>query len=335
MRPVNYSNLLLLAVLFILSGCQAGSKAETQTESSGIASYQGTASVSQGGANVLVANIYDCDRGRKAPLGTATAADGSTWTVPAEVNFDNDEFPFASDLYNPCTGVEFSNAQEALSALDGADIVEIEPDGELVTAYVFADNYFEMYINGIAAGKDNVPFTQFNSNLVRFRVNRPFTVAVKCVDWEENSGLGTEANRGNSHHPGDGGFVAVFKSADGGTVAVTDENWKAQIFYTAPIADLSCPAEQGALRLSENCSSAGAEDYALHWEVPANWYSADFDDSGWPAASTYTNDVIGVDNKPSYTNFTDIFDDQASDASFIWSANVVLDNEVIVRYTVE
>jgi hypothetical protein len=41
-----------------------------------------------------------------------------------------------------------------------------------------------------------------------------------------------------------------------------------------------------------------------------------------------------VDNKPAYTNFTTIFDDVSNDAQFIWSKNVILDNEVIVRKTV-
>ena len=60
-----------------------------------------------------------------------------------------------------------------------------------------------------------------------------------------------------------------------------------------------------------------------------------FDDSEWPNATEFTNDVIGVDNKPAYTNFIDIFDNSANDAKFIWSTNVILDNEVIVRYTVK
>ena len=62
--------------------------------------------------------------------------------------------------------------------------------------------------------------------------------------------------------------------------------------------------------------------------------NAGFDDSSWPSASTFTNATIGVDNKPAYTNFTGIFDDASDDAEFIWSSNVILDNEVIVRRTV-
>lgn len=325
--------LLLLACL-LFSACNRDS---TQSTTSG--EYIGSGYVSQGAATVSTANIFTCSGGRPAPIGTVTTTDGSTWTVPAEVNFSATNFPFASDLYNPCSGVQYATANAAVAALDGSDIIEIEATGEVITAYVFADNYFELYINGVPVGKDNVPFTQFNSNLVRFKVNKPFTIAMKLVDWEENSGLGSENNRGVAYHPGDGGMVAVFKDASGATIATTGSEWKAQTFYTAPIKDLSCTSETGTTRFSANCNTDGSDDgtayYALHWKLPTDWYQASFDDSTWPSATTYTNATIGVDNKASYTNFTDIFDDNANDAEFIWSTNVILDNEVIVRYTVE
>lgn len=330
---------LIAFAMLTLFACKNNKKtAQTNSEKHSIA-YNGTASVSQGAATVVTQNIFDCNRGRKAPIGTSIATDGSVWTVPAMVNFTNDSFPFASDLYNPCTKLEYNSAYEALAALDGSDIVEIDAKGEVITAFVFADNYFEMYINGIAAGKDNVPFTQFNSNIVRFKVQKPFTIAMKLVDWEENSGLGTERNRGNAHHAGDGGVVAVFKNAQNEIIATTNSNWKAQTFYTAPIKDLSCVSENGTFRSSDNCKTEASDDgnayYALHWKVPLNWQTIEFDDSKWPNATEFTNATIGVDNKPSYTNFTEIFDNQLHDAQFIWSTNVVLDNEVLVRYTVE
>ncbi|WP_299799627.1 hypothetical protein [uncultured Maribacter sp.] len=336
------TSLVILALIsFTIIGCKNSNKtAQTDVKpKSEINIYKGTASVSQGLATVETENIYECDRGREAPIGTSKATDGSSWTVPALVNFTDDNFPFASDLFNPCTKVEYASADEALAALDGTDIVEVDADGEVITAYIFADNYFEMYINGIPVGKDNVPFTQFNSNIVRFKVKTPFTIAMKLVDWEENSGLGSESNRGKAFHPGDGGMVGVFKDANNEIIATTNSNWKAQTYYTAPIKDLSCVSEEGALRLSDNCSSEDSDDgtsyFALHWKTPADWQSTSFDDSQWPNASEYANDVIGVDNKPSYTNFTDIFDNNSADAQFIWSTNVILDNEVLVRHTVE
>ncbi len=298
--------------------------------------YTGTASVTQGLATTTTANLFP-NGIRVAGLGTITATDNTVWTVPADVNYTDSAFPFASDLYNTY-GNTYNTAADALNALDGTDIVEVDAGGEVITAYVFADNYFEMYVNGVAVGKDPVPFTDFNSNIVRFRVSTPYTIAMKLVDWEENLGLGSE-DQATAYHPGDGGMVAVFKDASNNTVAVTGSDWKAQTFYTSPIKDLSCPTETGTTRSSSNCntddSTNGTSYYGLHWALDTDWETEGFDDSSWPSATTYTNTTIGVDNKAAYTNFTDIFDNNTNDASFIWSTNVILDNEVIVRYTVQ
>ena len=299
--------------------------------------YAGTASITQGLANTTTANVYAAGQ-RIAGLGSITASDNTVWTVPAAVNYTDTSFPFAPDLYNP-DGTQYATAADALAAFDDASIIEIDADGEVITGYIFADNYFELYVNGTPVGKDAIPFTPFNSHIVKFRVSTPYTIAMLLVDWEENLGLGTENNRGSDYYSGDGGMVAVFQDASGNTVATTGSEWKAQTFYTAPIQDLTCPTENGTTRSTANCSTEAVSDgsgfYGLHWEVPAHWMNEDFDDDAWSAATTYTNETIVVNNKPSYTNFTDIFDDSANDAEFIWSTNVILDNEVIVRYTVE
>lgn len=326
---------LLLIPAFLIFSCSSNEEiVSTSTDD-----YSGTASVSQGEATVVTTSLFSCTDGRESPVGISTAEDGTTWTVPAEVNFENNSFPFASDLYNDCNGNTYSSVDLALSALDGSDIIDVDSDGDIITAYVFADNYFEMYINGVAVGKDNVPFTQFNSNIIRFRVSQPFTIAMKLVDWEENSGLGSEENQGYSYHPGDGGMFAVFVDESDNIVATTGSEWKAQTFYTSPIKDLTCATESGSSRLTATCDTEGSNDatsfYALHWPLPTDWQTENFDDSEWPSASTYSNTEIGVDNKPGYTNFTDIFDDTTDDAEFIWSTNVILDNEVVVRYVVE
>ncbi len=299
--------------------------------------YAGTGSVTQGSATSTTANLYTAGQ-RVAGVGTINSFDGLSWVVPAEVNYTDSSFPFAPDLYNP-DATKHSSAAIALAAFDPADVIEVDIEGEVITAYIFGDNYFELYVNGVPVGKDAIPFTQFKSHIVQFRVATPYTIAMLLVDWEENLGLGSEDNRGNAYHPGDGGMVAVFKDAANNIVATTGSEWKAQTFYTAPIKDLSCPTEDGATRSTASCDTDGVGDgtsyYGLHWEIPATWMNEGFDDSEWPSATTYTNDEIGVDNKESYTNFTDIFDDNANDAEFIWSTNVVLDNEVIVRYEVQ
>jgi len=302
------------------------------------AQYTGTGSVTQGLASITNTNIYTCPGGRIPSLGTITATNTSVWTVPADVNFTSSFFPFASDLYNSCIGATYANDATALAALNSSDIVTIDSSGELITAFIFADNYFEMYINGVPVGKDDVPYTEFNSNIIRFRVNRPFTIAMLLVDWEEHLGVGCENNNGFQYHMGDGGMVAVFKDSTNTIIETTGSGWKAQTFYTSPIIDLTCPSENGSIRLSNTCSTQASNNgngyYGLHWSKPSNWMDAAFNDSIFPQATTYTNATVGINNKPAYTNFTNIFDDPTHDAQFIWSTNLILDNEVIVRHTV-
>ena len=295
-------------------------------------------SFTKGLATVQTQNLF-AQGGRVAGLGTIVSTDNKEWSVPATVAFLEDDFPFASDLYNDYTlGHQYNSDTQAVSALSSNDIVTIDSDGELITGYIFADNYFELYVNGTKIAKDSVPFTNFNSHLVQFRVKEPFTIAMKLVDWEENLGTGTEDNAGSKFHAGDGGMVAVFKNSSNEVVAKTGSDWKAQTFYTAPLLDTSCLQASGSSRLSSNCQTSGFSDgaslSAAHWEIPSNWSAENYDDSLWPTATTYANAIIGVDNKKSYTNFANIFDDTSNDAQFIWSTNVVLDNLVLVRKTV-
>lgn len=283
-------------------------------------------SVTQGAATTLITNLYPPGQ-RVAGVGTIDAGDGSAWIVPSETQYQDQVF--APDLYNPQNGVS-PNSIAAVD-LDSIPIVEIDPDGELITGYIFADNYFELYVNGQLVGIDPIPFTPFNSNVVRFRAQAPITYAFKLVDWEENLGLGTESNGGNPYHPGDAGLIASF--SDG---TVTNASWKAQTFYIAPVDDPSnVVIEANGVRDSSaaNQSTGSANSYGLHWAVPDDWFSKGFDDSSWPNATTFTNQTVGVDNKPSYTNFDAQF--AGAGAVFIWSTNLVLDNEVIVRFTTE
>jgi len=292
---MNKKNLfLILAISASVCSCDKNNSDTTQTSGD----YIGTASVTQGIANTISANLYSAGQ-RIAALGNITASDNTLWTVPADVNYTNTSFPFAPDLYNP-DGTQYKTASAALAAFDNNDIVEIDSAGDIITGYIFGDNYFELYVNGIKVGKDAIPFTQFNSHIVKFKVSTPFTLAMLLVDWEENLGLGSEENRGNQYHAGDGGMVAVFKDASGNTIATTGNEWKAQTFYSAPIKDLNCPTEDGTTRSTANCNTDAVNDgsnyFGLHWDTPSDWMNETFDDSSWPSATTYTNETIGVDN---------------------------------------
>ena len=133
-------------------------------------------------------------------------------------------------------------------------------------------------------------------------------------------------------------FIQI-QNANGETVAITDSSWRAQTFYTSPLKDRTCLVADGQTRDSSACdtskSSDGSDYSAAFWDIPEDWMQADFDDSDWPAAVTFTNDTVGVNNKPAYTNFTELFDATNADASFIWSSNLVLDNLVLMRSTIK
>jgi hypothetical protein len=283
-------------------------------------------SISQGRATTTTPNLLPAGQ-RISGVGSITATDGTVWTVPAAMQFTSG--PKAGDLYNEVTGVTPPNITAATPAITAAPTVVVDADGEVITGYIFADNYFELYVNGTLVGVDPVPYTPFNSCFVKFKAKRPVTYAFRLVDWEENLGLGTELNGGNPHHPGDGGLMASF--SDG---TVTNGNWKAQSFYIAPLDNPELVVEQP--NGTHDSSAATAHTltetaYAIHYPVPAEWFSKTFSDAGWPSAATYAEATVGVDNKPAFTNFPAQF--STSGAQFIWASNLVLDNEVIVRYT--
>jgi hypothetical protein len=292
-------------------------------------------SFTKGRALTTDPGLFHCGpSARVSAVGTIISEDGKVWVVPAETHFKT--APKAADLYNECSG----NKPAKTSDLDFSTIPILEAGGsEEFVAYLFADNYFEFYVNGMLIAVDPVPFTPFNSSIIRFKASRPLTLALKLVDWEENLGLGSERGRGSSFQPGDGGIVIHLKNAAGKTMALTDTTWRAQTFYTGPLKDRSCLKVLGQVRNSAACDTSGAQDgtsfSSAFWPLPSNWMAADFDDSSWPAALTFTNEVVGVNGKPAYTNFADIFDAPGNDPQFIWSSNLILDNLVLIRKTIK
>ncbi|MCC7483748.1 MAG: hypothetical protein IT529_02055 [Burkholderiales bacterium] len=300
--------------------------------------------VTQGETRKLIAqNLTTCAHPnpkmnlRVAAVGEVTATDGTVIVTPAETALQKGLGPRSHDMYNECDRITPRNTAEVSTA--GAPVIEIDPDGEVITGYIVADNYYEMYVNGRLVSVDSTPFTPFNSAIVKFRVKRPYTVAIMGVDWEEHMGLGMElfpvsGPKQNPWHPGDGGLIV--KLSDG---TVTDSSWKAQSFYIAPLNDPKEVVERGHLHdtthlgrvhpvaKKPNCQG---KCYAVRYPIPANWQSPRFNDSYWPRAYEYTDTDIGVRNLPAYTRYPELFEG----ARWIWSVNLVFDNLVIMRKTV-
>lgn len=289
-------------------------------------SYVGSGSVTQGVGTVTTANLMpNCASNHTTPIGTITATDATIWTVPAATSFSVG--PYASDLYNPCNNVIPTSL--ATANLTSVPTTVIDAGGDVITAYIFSDNYFEMYINGILVGVDAIPFTPFNSAVIKFKVSRPYTIAVKLVDWEERVGLGSEIKSPTIlYHAGDGGFIAQF--SDG---TVTDASWKVQTYYIAPIENLSSVVElsNGTRSTATSTVTPGcnANCYGIHYAIPSNWNSDSYSTSAWPNASLYV--PTAVTNDVSYTRFATT---AWPTASFIWSSNLILDNLVLARKTV-
>jgi hypothetical protein len=291
-------------------------------------------SITQGRAQTQIENMFECPGGslvRPAGFGTIKSTDGKMWTVPADTKFRDGRR--APDLYNECSKATPGKLSEV--RIDDIPIVTIDPDGEVITGVLIADNYFELYVNGTLVGVDATPFTPFNSSIVRFQAKRPITYAVKLVDWEEHLGLGTERGGRAPTHPGDGGFIAHF--SDG---TRTDGSWKAQSFYIAPLTSPDEVVENGAVHdtpklgrtYPEAPDNADCADrcYAVHYPIPHDWQARGFDDGAWPSAFEFTLAQMGAERLKAYTNFREAF----GDARVIWSKNLVLDNVVLARKVV-
>ena len=252
-------------------------------------------------------------------IGTSTSLDGKKWIVPGPVD---DAAPVAVDLYNDCLGPgDNPDWQKQLKT------VVIDEDGVEITGFIFADNYYELYVNGKIVARDSLGMTPFNSTVVRFKARYPMTYAIKGVDWETKHGLGMEYQPFNI---GDGGFIAYFSDGNG-----THADWRAETFYIAPLDDAMCVRTVGG-RDSSLCSqavrptcAAGKPETcrALHFPVPDDWMAPRFNDMAWPHAIIWR--PIEVTFYPAYVNYTKYF----GDAEFIWTRNIRLDNYVLARYT--
>lgn len=228
----------------------------------------------KGLAKQIDPGLFDCAaKSRVSAVGTITSEDGKVWTVPAQTHFKT--ATKAADLYNECAGKTPAN----ISGVDMSTAPVLDAGGsEEFVACIFGDNYFELYVNGRLLAVDPIRFTPFNANVVRLKANRPVTIAMMLVDWEENLGLGSENNRDKAYHPGDGGMVMQIQDAAGKTVALPDASWRAQTFYTAPIRDRSCLKVVGQTRDSSACDVSGASDGTMvsgaQWPLPDNWAAA-------------------------------------------------------------
>ena len=192
---------------------------------------------------------------------------------------------------------------------------------ETFSADVWADNWFEMRIDGEQVAEDSVPITterSFNAESFDFQAERPFVIGLVAKDFKEND-TGLEYIGTGRQQMGDGGVIVQIKDAAGATIAVSNSDWQCLVIHTAPL-DKSC----------EGAANPVAGDGACAFEVmdePDGWDQAGFDASDWPQASTFTEREVSP--KDGYDRI-----DWVADAQLIWGPDLEQSNTVLCRLTV-
>ena len=187
-------------------------------------------------------------------------------------------------------------------------------------AEVWADNWFELYINGKKVGQDSVPITterSFNSEKIKFSATYPLTVGVVAKDFTENSS-GLEYIGKSNQQIGDGGFILQIREvASGKIIGYSTNKWKVFTVNTAP-TNASCEKSSNPLTDCQHKDMA----------IPKSWNTYAFKDSSWKYATSYTKEAVGV--KEGYFDIS-----WNSKAALIWSSDLKLDNIILLRTVIK
>ncbi|QPM90867.1 PEBP family protein [Pseudooceanicola algae] len=212
----------------------------------------------------------------------------------------------------PCFAIATALAALASSAVSA----------ETFSADVWADNWFEMRIDGELVAEDSVPITterSFNAESFVFEADRPFVIGLVAKDFREND-TGLEYIGSRRQQMGDGGVILQIKDASGQEVAVSDDAWQCLVTHTAPL-DKSCEDASDPVAGDDVCSFDISEE-------PEGWDTEDFDASVWPQANVYTE--TEVDPKMGYDEIA-----WSEDAKLIWGPDLEQSNTVLCRLTVD
>lgn len=193
---------------------------------------------------------------------------------------------------------------------------------ESFSADVWADNWFEMRVDGVQVAEDSVPITterSFNAESFTFEAERPFVIGLVAKDFKEND-TGLEYIGTRRQQMGDGGVIVQIRQADGATVAVSNSDWQCLVIHTAPL-DTACVSEADPVAGEGPCGFEAVQE-------PAGWDLADFDASDWPQAQEFSEREVSP--KDGYDRI-----DWDRDARLIWGPDLEQSNTVLCRLTVD
>ena len=192
---------------------------------------------------------------------------------------------------------------------------------ETFSADVWADNWFEMRIDGTQVAEDSVPITterSFNAESFSFEAERPFVLGVVAKDFKEND-TGLEYIGTNRQQMGDGGLIVQIRDAAGETVTVSSAEWSCLVIHTAPL-DKSCESEKDPVSGDSPCTFDTSEE-------PEGWDTASFDVSDWPQADVYSAQEVSPKDGYDKISWED-------NAELIWGPDLEQSNTVLCRVTV-
>jgi hypothetical protein len=190
------------------------------------------------------------------------------------------------------------------------------------SADVWADNWFEMRINGVQVAQDSVPITterSFNAESFIFEAQRPFVIGLMAKDFKEND-TGLEYIGTRRQQMGDGGVILQIMDAAGDLVAVSSADWSCLVIHTAPL-DKSCESDADPVAGQGACGFDASSE-------PDGWDSVDFDATDWPAADVYSEREVSP--KDGYDEIT-----WDASADLIWGPDLEQSNTVLCRLTVQ
>lgn len=193
---------------------------------------------------------------------------------------------------------------------------------ETYSVDAWADNWFEMRIDGVQVAEDSVPITterSFNGEAFSFTAEPPFVIGLVAKDFIEND-TGLEYIGTQRQQMGDGGVILQIQNGSGEIVVVSDASWQCQVIHTAPL-DKSCES------VSNPVAGEGVCGFEISTE-PEGWDKAGYDASGWSSASVYSAEQ--VDPKGGYDEVS-----WADGAELIWGPDLEQSNTVLCRYVVE
>lgn len=193
---------------------------------------------------------------------------------------------------------------------------------ETISADVWADNWFALYVNDTKVAEDSVSITterSFNSESFSFNADRPFALNFIVKDFKEND-TGLEYIGTNRQQMGDGGVIAQFKDSSGNVIAVTNSDWHCLSTHMAP-AEKSCANEANPVAGSGACGFTEVAE-------PDGWTSLGFDHSGWANALEYSESTVRP--KDGYDQIR-----WDGSAKLIWGSDLETDNTLLCRLIVE